>query len=131
MNSITARDDSIKARMNINAARSDDIKARMTCIGQRSPAVLPRTYTKVYAPVSTPELLSPLQVIQRSLLSSFRAVFDLCELLCCHPGLFWSYASYYVIGPCCFGLLGCNKKGVRVFNYFSNIVVKHAVSSFI
>ena len=42
MDSITARDGSIKARMNINAARSDDIKARMTCIGQRSPAVLPR-----------------------------------------------------------------------------------------
>ena len=42
MDSITARNDDIKARMNINAARSDDIKARMTCIGQRSPAVLPR-----------------------------------------------------------------------------------------
>ena len=64
----------------------------MTCLGHRSPAILPEcVHLSVYASVNITELLSPLQVIQRSLLSSFRDVVV--------------YASFYAVAPGCFGVM--------------------------
>ena len=49
------------------------------------------------------------------------AVLELCELLCWYPGLFWSYASFYVVV----------RADLVYASFFCMGVVKHAVSSFI
>ena len=85
----------------------------------------------MYASVSTTEPSCSLQVIQRSLLSSFRAVVVYASFYAAAPGCFGVMRAFIVIVPGCFGLLFCYKMGFRVFNYFSSVVVKHAFSSFI
>ena len=75
----------------------------MTWSGLRSSGVLTGAYTLVYVT----------RQYSRASLSDTR------------------HTSFYVIVPGCFGLLYCYRMGFRVFNYFSSVVVKHAVSSFI
>ena len=114
------------------AAQDDSIKARMTCIGQINLCESAEYvhFQCTHQPIHGAHVCS-LQVIQRSLLSSFRAIVGLCELLCWYPGLLLIHASFYIIVSGCFVLLYCYKMGFRVFNYFSSVVVKYAFSSFI
>ena len=75
----------------------------------------------VYVPASTAKLFRPLQVTQRSLLSSFRAVVV--------------YASFYAVAPDCFGVMRAFMSSFRADLVYASLfcmgVVKHAVSSFI
>ena len=62
----------------------------------------------VYVPASTAKLFRPLQVTQRSLLSSFRAVVV--------------YASFYAVAPGCFGVMRAFISSFRdVLGYYSVI----------
>ena len=62
----------------------------------------------VYVPASTAKLFRPLQVTQRSLLSSFRAVVV--------------YASFYAVAPGCFGVMRAFMSSFRaVLGYYTVI----------
>ena len=62
----------------------------------------------VDVPASTAKLFRPLQVTQRSLLSSFRAVVV--------------YASFYAVAPGCFGVMRAFMSSFRaVLGYYSVI----------